>query len=337
MGYRQIRRLGAGYFGEVWLEEDEALGRMCAAKYLDPSRLTPGSFAYAEAQAMMVARHENVVQIFSADAEDGIPVIRMEYLEAGSVEDRYGGRPVAVGDAVRYMEEACWGVEHLHARGLLHRDIKPGNLLLHGDGRVKISDFGLSCFTNSSAVIPPWSYTAHLPPEALKTGLGIESAVGDVYALGITTYRLLNGDRDFESIRELASLKAAAVLSNWLPHVHPKLRRVIRKATHSQPGSRYQSAWDFRHGLEAARPVVSWFPSTSEVGNSWSGWDGRRQAAWRAYLEPASRDRWAFRIERDLNGKGWRKIGADCLLFPEYKDAMRHSALILGRVAETGR
>ncbi|MBT2551627.1 serine/threonine-protein kinase [Arthrobacter sp. ISL-5] len=337
MAYRQIRRLGAGYFGEVWLEEDEGLGRLCAAKYLEPSRLAPGSFPYAEAQAMMAAKHENVVQIFSAEETDGVPVIRMEYLEAGSVEDRYSGLPIAVRDAVRLMEEACRGVEHLHSRGLLHRDIKPGNLLLQAGGAVKLSDFGLSCFTNGSSVVPPWSYTAHLPPEALEADRGIDSAVGDVYALGITAYRLLNGDREFESFRASIASKGSVVPDGWLPHVHPRLRRVVRKAMHAQPASRYQSAWDFRHGLEAARPVVSWVPEGPAEGQSWAGWAEIGDVAWRAAIEPAARNRWAFKVERALNGKGWRRIVRDCDSFPGLPGATGHAASVLGRIAEAGR
>jgi serine/threonine protein kinase len=82
---------------------------------------------------MIAAQHENVVVVYSAELEGGEPVIRMEYLPTGSVTDKYGGNPIAVADAVRMMEDACRGVEHLHVRGILHRDINTGQPPAYAD------------------------------------------------------------------------------------------------------------------------------------------------------------------------------------------------------------
>ena len=209
MTYRRIRRLGAGYFGEVWLEEDTALNRLCAAKYLNPDFLLANQNPFAEAQTMVSVEHENIVQVYSADATGDRPVIRMEYLPAGSVENAYEGKPVPVLDAISLLEEACRGIEFLHSKEVLHRDIKPANLLLSGPKRVKVGDFGLSCHAGSTTTAPPWFYTAHLPPESIDAGTGIEDFTGDVYALGVTAYRLLNGDHRFAEIRGYAE---------WTPH-----------------------------------------------------------------------------------------------------------------------
>jgi serine/threonine protein kinase len=187
MTYRRIRRLGSGSFGEVWLERDTGLDRLCAVKYLDVSRLAPEVHPHAEAQAMIAAAGDNVVSVYAAEMHGATPVIRMEYLPDGSVQDRYSGAAVPVGDAVRIVEEACRGVEHLHNRGLLHRDVKPANLLLTRDGRVKVSDFGLSWSVKAIAGAPPWGYAEHIPPESTNTG--ITTVSGDVYALGVTIYR----------------------------------------------------------------------------------------------------------------------------------------------------
>ena len=343
MGYRQIQCLGSGYFGEVWLEHDDGLDRLCAAKHLNPTRLAPGVDANAEAQAMMIAQHDNVVSVFSADMVAGAPVIRMEYLSEGSVAGRYKGGPVPVRDAVQIMEEACRGVEHLHARGLLHRDIKPGNLLLTEAGSVKVSDFGLSCQQGATTGIPPWNYTIHLPPEAVSGGVGITTVEGDVYALGVTTYRLLNGDSALVGARVPASRLSAAIIaghypdrSHWEPYIQPALRRVVRRALHIDPAKRYATAATFRHALERVRPAVSWWPYVAATGRAWQGAspDG---TTWRATIEPRPRGGYRFMIERRLPGKAWRQQTADGLEVRDEVDALAQSEQVMGRVAQAGR
>ena len=149
---------------------------------------------------MVAAEHDHVVTVYSAELEGGQPVIRMEYLPDGSVADRYSGNPVPVAEAIRIMADACRGVEHLHVRGILHRDIKPGNLLLTPTCNVKVSDFGLACPIANASGAPQTAYRRHLPPEAASQGTGIITTRGDVYAAGVTAYRLLNGDQALKGI-----------------------------------------------------------------------------------------------------------------------------------------
>jgi eukaryotic-like serine/threonine-protein kinase len=200
MPYEQLQYLGGGHFGEVWLERDTALDRLCAAKYLDTRLLAPGSESFAEARAMIAAEHDNVAVVYSAELEGGKPVIRMEYLPDGSVADQHSGNPIPVAEAIQIMESACRGIEHLHVRGILHRDVKPGNLLLTPAGSVKVSDFGLSCPIADASGAPQTAYRRHMPPEAARQGTGITTVAGDVYAAGMTTYRLLNGDHALRGI-----------------------------------------------------------------------------------------------------------------------------------------
>jgi serine/threonine protein kinase len=340
VSYSSIRRLGAGYFGEVWLEFDEALGRQCASKYLNPARLTPGADVHAEAQAMVMAKHPNIVAVYSADEVEGVPVIRMEYLPEGSVEDRYNGAAVAVGDAVRLLEEACRGVEHIHGRGLLHRDIKPANLMLETDGSAKVSDFGLSCQRGATEGVPPWSYMVHLPPEAVGTVGGIDSTAGDVYGLGITAFRLLNGDSMFKQTgMPKADLLSAIVVgtypdrNRWLPHVHTALRRTIRKALSVKPSGRYPSAVAFRHALEKARPVVSW--AQGDLGNTWVGFSPGTETAWRAEILVV-RGLHRFVLGRRLSGRSWRNVSSDSVAFDTLHAALSHAEDVLGRIATNG-
>lgn len=342
MPYQQIEYLGGGQFGDVWLELDEALDRLCAAKHLESSLVASGPESFAEARAMIAAKHENVVVVYSAELESGEPVIRMEYLPDGSVTDKYGGNPIAVAEVVRIMEDACRGIEHLHIRGILHRDIKPGNLLLTSTGAVKVSDFGLACPIAGANAGPLAWYNRHLPPEDVGKGTGISTVAGDVYAAGVTAYRLLNGDQALKGIitpgvdpMEFVAKGKYPNRKYWLPHIHPRLRRAVNKAMHVDPAKRYGDARTFRRALEQARPYVSWWPTSPATGFGWEGGaaDG---TTWRAAIEPSPRGGFRFTVERRRQGKSWRKQNADARDMPNELDATNHAHDVLSRIAVVG-
>lgn len=342
MPYQQIQYLGGGQFGDVWLEQDEALGRFCAAKYLDTSRLALGAESFAEARATIAAEHENVVVVYSAELEGGEPVIRMEYLPTGSVTDKYGGNPIAIADAVCMMEDVCRGVEHLHVREILHRDIKPGNLLLTPSGGVKVSDFGLSCPISGIPGGPLAWYNRHLPPEDVGKGTGISTAAGDIYAAGVTAYRLLNGDNALKGIivpgTDPMEFVAKGKYPNrklWLPHIHPRLRRAVTKAMCVDPAKRYTDARSFRRALEQARPQVSWWPVHPATGLGWEG-IARDLTTWRAAIEPRSKGGFGFTVERRLPDRAWRKQNGDARVMISVEDATDHAHEVLSRIATQG-
>lgn len=347
MPYKRVRRLGRGHFGEVWLESDAGLGRNCAAKYLNVARLSPGVDVYAEAKHMSAARHENVVEVFSADEVGGVPVIRMEFLPDGSVEDRYGGVAVPVFDALKHVEDACRGVDHLHACGLLHRDLKPANLLLDPSGNIKVSDFGLACNASQVSLAPSIAYMGHLPPEAVAIGGSgvIDTIGGDVYALGITAYRLLNGDYYLIAAipphaTDLTALIAKGAYPDrrtWQPYVHAKLRRTLVKAMHPDPTKRFATAAGLRHSLEQARPQVSWAPVATQLWRGWVGIDIASGAEWHARRFRTPRGKEAFHLERRLAGREFRRVAQDCRSFDDALQADSHATLTLQRVATAGR
>jgi eukaryotic-like serine/threonine-protein kinase len=343
--YQQLQCLGSGFFGAVWLEQDDGLNRLCAAKYINPARLVPGTGSFAEAQVMVAAdEHDHVVLIYSAEIEGGQPVIRMEYLPDGSVQDQYGGHQVPVADAIRIMEDACRGIQHLHVRGILHRDIKPANLLITPDGRIKVSDFGLACRIVAASGAPSLAYRSHLPPEAASQKTGILSPAGDVYAAGVTAYRLLNGDQVLKGILTPGSDPLDLIArgrypdrNKWLPHIHDPLRRAVKKAMHVDPDKRYADASSFRRGLEQARPHVSWWPTLPASGGL--GWEGLAAdgTTWRAVVEPKVRGGgFRFTIERRLLGKAWRQQRADALDATTEAQAVAYAHNVLGRIAVDG-
>ena len=293
---------------------------------------------------MLDAQHDNVVRVYSADTEAGIPVIRMEYLPLGSVADRYNGRPLPVREDLHVLEEACRGAEALHARGVLHRDLKPANLLIEESGRIKVSDFGLACKVASVAGAPPWGYTEHLPPEALVGSGGIDTVPGDVYALGVTLYRLLNGDDLMRAVAapraDVASLITAGRYpdrTKWQPHIHDRLRRVARKAMHRDPARRYSSASELRHALEGVRPKMSWVPVTiAGPGLAWEATAPDGGSQFRARLGPTRRGKHLFEIERQGPGGHFRVSRTDSLTDSTHKEVLAHAENVLQRVATEG-
>lgn len=343
-----MRQLARGYFGQVWLEEDLALGRMCAAKYLDPALLGAGSFA--EARAMLDAVHDHVVQIYAAEEESvtpgapPVPVIRMEYLPAGSLQARYGGAAAAAGDAVRAIEDAARGVEALHSRGALHRDLKPGNLLIADDGRIKVSDFGLACQAANAAGAPAWGYLRHLPPEAIAGSGTIDTVAGDIFALGVTAYRLLNGDAMLDAAhtpgRALLGLIAQGRYPNrarWQLHIHDRLRRVVRKAMHLKPDHRHSSASQLRHALEQVHPAVSWLPVAGSAEGSWEGIHEATGSLCAARIERNHRGEYVFELQRQGPQGKLRTSRADSLIDSEHDVVLHHASIVLQRVATGGR
>ena len=349
MPYQRVRQLGCGHFGEVWLEHDLALDRLCAAKYLDPARLAGGSFD--EAKAMLDAEHENVVRVYAADLEQPVvaggspvPVIRMEYLPNGSLQERYGGEPGPVADVVRAIEDSARGVEALHSRGVLHRDIKPGNLLIADDRRIKVSDFGLACHSGAGGNAPPWGYLPHLPPEAVAVAVGIDTAVGDVYAIGVTAYRLLNGDAMLHSalppggdLRDRIVQGKYPDPNRWQPHVHDGLRRVVRKAMHPDSAKRYASASELRHAFEQVRPAVSWVPVGGETTSAWQGADPTSGRIWTAVATSNARGGWDFALQRQALGGKLRSVRSDGRTGLNEVTVLRQAARVMQRVAATGR
>jgi serine/threonine protein kinase len=343
LAYKQIQCLGAGFFGEVWLEQDTGLNRQCAAKHLDRTYFSKDSNVFAEAQTMRAAgENDHVVTVYSAELdENDEPIIRMEYLSNGSVDDKYNGNPVAVGEAIRIMEDACRGISHLHAQGILHRDIKPANLLLADSGKVKVSDFGLACAVADAKSAPPRSYPMHLPPESAISGSGITTKAGDIYAAGVTAYRLLNGDQTLRAVvlsgvdvRDLIAQGKYPDRKLWVHHVHGSLRKVVNKAMHIDPDKRYADAGAFRRALEQARPKVSWWPSTPANGLGWEGAAVDGKAEFRAVVEPTKKG-FRFNVERRLTGKAWRRIAADFVATTQ-SEAVAQAEVVLGRIAVKG-
>ncbi|RGC69367.1 Serine/threonine-protein kinase PknA [Micromonospora sp. MW-13] len=257
--YRLDTRIGAGGMGEVWRAVDEVLGRVVAVKAMLPEVADEPDFArrfLAEAKAMASVNHPAVASIHDYGRGDGVTFLVMEFVDGESLAGllRRTGR-LAPEDAMRLIAQAADGLQAVHDCGIVHRDVKPANLLIRRNGSVLITDFGISRtwdgthLTVSGAVLGTPSY---LSPEQV---LGQPAtALSDVYALGLTAYECLAGHRPFagDSPYAMALQRVRTVprpLGGDLPH--PVLA-VVDRALATDPAGRWPCAAALADAARAA-------------------------------------------------------------------------------------
>src|SRR3954454_19266311 len=202
--YEVVRHLARGGMATVWEAEDKLLGRRVAVKVL-AEHLAEDSAARDRFQrearaAARVSNHPNVVTIYDVGETDGRPFIVMELLTGGTVAQRLrDGRP-SHEEALGWLGQAADVIDDTHERGLVHRDIKPGNLLLDGRGRLAVADFGIARLAHDQTVTATGQVlgtAAYLSPEQ---ALGeAATAASDRYSLAVVAFELLTGERPFSA------------------------------------------------------------------------------------------------------------------------------------------
>jgi len=249
--------------GEIFRATDRELGRDVAIKLLarqfsDDAALR-GRFEREALAAARLSGTPHVVTIFDVGEQDGRPMIVMEYLPGGSVEERArSGSQIPHSQIVAWLEQAAGALDSAHAAGIVHRDVKPGNLLLDARGDVQVADFGiasaagLSSFTQTGTILGTAGY---LSPEQARGERA--TAASDRYALAVVAWELLAGRRPFES--KISTVEAAAHIDAPIPSIHtarPGLPRaldaVFARALAKDPGARYSSAAAFATALRNA-------------------------------------------------------------------------------------
>jgi serine/threonine protein kinase len=250
--YVLIERLGKGGFGEVWLAEKRSgvLTKKVAIKLPHEESVNLEAIKQEAALWEQVSKHENVLTIFDADIYDGQVAIISEYAEGGSLADKLKAEgKLAVEQAVEMTIGILKGLHHLHSKYIIHRDIKPQNILLQGN-TPRLADFGISRAMNtlniSSVVIGTDSYMA---PEALDGARNVQT---DIWSVGVVLYQLLKGNLPFPqehySERMFAILtKDFEPLSEEIPQ---NLREIVKQALAKKPEERFQTAEEMHKALD---------------------------------------------------------------------------------------
>ena len=262
--YRLDRRLGAGGMSTVFMAIDTVLERPVAVKLLAEHLADDEAFvARFRREALAAARlqHPNIVQVFDSglDEPSGRHYIVMEYVEGPSCADLIRDQGVLdIDQAVGIVRDACHGLDYAHRAGVVHRDVKPGNLLISKDtGAVKLADFGIAKAAEQTRITQVGSVlgtAAYLSPEQAT---GAESTpASDIYSLGVCAYQFLSGrlPHEYGSLTELALKQQndeIEPIRSFRPEVPETLDRAIRVSLARDPEQRYASALDMAQAVQA--------------------------------------------------------------------------------------
>ena len=323
--YRVEREIGHGGMASVYLAHDGELDRPVAIKILAAHLASePGFYERFVREARTAARlsHPNVVQVFDAGEEHDRPYIVMEYVPGRTLAEEIRARGKL--DAARVVDlalQVCGGLELAHSSGLVHRDVKPQNLLLRDDGVVKIADFGIARAAEATKLTQVGSIlgtAAYLAPEQ-ATGEPV-TAAADIYSLGVVLYELLSGQTpyDFNTLAELVAKQREEpirALREVEPSVPERLEAVVMRCLARNPDYRPRSAAELARDLAAASPDPPTVPLPADLGVEATDVATVPLTASTRDLEPRAPRRAAARRHVGLRGRRiWAVVAAGAIL-----------------------
>src|SRR5919201_1393145 len=275
--YRIVRKLGAGGMADVYLAEDQELGRRVAIKILNDRHAADDQFVERfrrEAKNAAGLSHPNIVSIYDRGEAEGTYYIAMEYLDGRSLKELIVARgPAPIHIAVDYARQILAAIRFAHRHGIVHRDIKPHNVLVDGEGRLKVTDFGIaragaSQMTEAGSIIGTAQY---LSPEQAK-GAPVDQT-SDLYSVGVVLYELLTGVVPFSgdtpveiAMKHLSSSPEPP--SAKRADIPRELDLVVMRALAKDPGDRYQSAEEMDSDLARVARGVPVSPATEEAATA---------------------------------------------------------------------
>jgi serine/threonine protein kinase len=275
--YRIVRKLGSGGMADVYLAEDEELGRRVAIKILNDRHANDESIVERfrlEAKNAASLSHPSIVSIYDRGEAEGTYYIAMEYLDGRSLKELVVARgPLPIGDAIEFTRQVLGALRFAHRKGVVHRDIKPHNVMADADGRLKVTDFGIaragvSQMTEAGSIIGTAQY---LSPEQAR-GAGVDQR-SDLYSVGIVLYEMLTGTVPFTgespveiAMRHLSDTPRPPSLQR--PEIPPDLDMVVLRALAKNPDDRFQTAEEMDAELERVAQGVGVTAETADAATA---------------------------------------------------------------------
>ncbi|HKW77231.1 MAG TPA: protein kinase [Terriglobales bacterium] len=271
--YEITGELGRGAMGVVYKAKDPTIGRTVALKTmrLDVHGLESAEMVRRfqnEARAAGLLSHPNIVTIYDAGEQDGIFYIAMEFIQGTTLHELLTEQHIlAADDIVQYSRQICRGLDYAHSHGIVHRDVKPANIMITANGMVKIMDFGIAkaggSVTSTGQVLGTPNYMA---PEQVK-GKPLDGR-SDLFSFGVILYEMLTGEKPFVG-QNVTTIIYKIVNENPITPrdldvtVHPGLSSIVTKALAKSPEDRYQSGAELIHDLENYKTAGAQMHATS--------------------------------------------------------------------------
>jgi serine/threonine protein kinase/tetratricopeptide (TPR) repeat protein len=277
LNYRIVEKLGVGGQGEVYKAVDAKLGRTVVIKVLPPAlTVKEANLKRFEREARLASSldHPNICTIFDLDEVDGVHFIAMQYVEGRNVRQLVNGRPLELTSALLIAIQVTDALAAAHARGIIHRDIKSGNVMVTDSGQVKVLDFGLAKLLDDDAAASGGIHRTELTevgvPYGTPTHAAPEQARGDrvdwradIFSTGVLLYEMLTGTWPFRGkttidVRHAVLHDQPKPLAELRPgYVPPRLQQILDRALQKEPRDRYQKIAEFRDDLKAVLKEVS--------------------------------------------------------------------------------
>jgi serine/threonine protein kinase/Tfp pilus assembly protein PilF len=271
--YRILKKLGEGGMGEVYLAEDTKLNRRVALKFLPTQLASDEKFRERfkrEARAAAALNHPNIITIHEVSEYRGRPFIAMEYVGGESLKDLIAEKDLSFGKVIDIAGQICEGLATAHKSGIIHRDIKPQNIVVDKDGRARILDFGLARLERDAMLTRTGSTVgtvAYMSPEQAK-GERVDQR-SDIFSLGVVLYEMITLQTPFRGEHEAAMMNSILSdtpepLARYKADVSQELERIVEKALRKDVNTRYQSAADMMTDLKQVQ-METMTPTTKSV------------------------------------------------------------------------